>query len=88
MFTLDATIDAVQNGKKTFVKTFVKNETVAEALNSFIDAQSEYTKTASKATLDATTAVSSELTKMVQEATRFDFVKFSEGVTKAYKTAK
>lgn len=88
MFTLDATIDAVQNGKKQFVKTFVKNETMAEALNSFIDAQSEYTKSAGKAALDATTVVTGELTKMVQEATKFDFAKFGEGVTKAYKTAK
>ena len=88
MFTLDATIDAVQNGKKTFVKTFVKNETMAEALNGFIDAQSAYTKSASKATLDATTVVTSELTKLVQDAVKFDFVKFNEGVTKAYKTAK
>ena len=32
MFTTDAIIDAVQNGKKTFVKTFFQNETMADSL--------------------------------------------------------
>ena len=40
MFTADALIDTVQTGKKTFVKTFVQNEKIAEALNNFVDAQS------------------------------------------------
>ena len=85
MFTLDATIDAVQNGKKTFVKTFVQNEKIAEALNGFIDAQRDYTKAASQATISATTAVASELTKAVQEAGKFDYTKFGEGIMNAYK---
>ena len=84
MFTLDATIDAVQNGKKTFVKTFVQNETIATALNGFIDAQRDYTKAAADATIQATTAVTSELTKVVQQAGKFDYTKFGEGIMKAY----
>ena len=39
MFTFDATIDAVQTGKKTFVNTFVTNETVKEAMIDFIENQ-------------------------------------------------
>ena len=41
MFTLDTTIDAVQSAKKQFVKTFVTNETIATAMNEFVDALNE-----------------------------------------------
>jgi hypothetical protein len=44
MFTSEAIIDAVQNGKKTFVNTFVTNEAVKEAMVNFVDTQAEYTK--------------------------------------------
>ena len=44
MFTLDAAIDTVQNGKKQFVNTFVPNESIKETLNSFVDAQGKTRK--------------------------------------------
>ena len=84
MFTLDATIDAVQNGKKQFVKTFVQNEKMADAMNLFIDAQAMYTKQAFKVGVDTATALASETTKTVQEAMKFDYTKFGEGIMKAY----
>lgn len=84
MFTLDATIDAVQNGKKQFVKTFVQNEKMADAMNLFIDAQATYTKQAFKVGVDTATALASETTKTVQEAMKFDYTKFGEGIMKAY----
>jgi hypothetical protein len=84
MFTLDATIDAVQNGKKQFVKTFVQNEKMADAMNLFIDAQASYTKQAFKVGVDTATALASETTKTVQEAMKFDYTKFGEGIMKAY----
>ena len=84
MFTLDATIDAVQNGKKQFVKTFVQNEKMADAMNLFIDAQATYTKQAFKVGVDTATTLASETTKTVQEATKFDYTKFGEGIMKAY----
>lgn len=84
MFTLDATIDAVQNGKKQFVKTFVQNETVATAMNSFIDAQADYTKKAAKAGMDTMTTLTTEMVKAGQDAMKFDYAKFGEGVMKAY----
>jgi hypothetical protein len=84
MFTIDATIDAVQNGKKQFVKTFVQNETAATAMNEFIDAQAEYTKKAAKAGVDTFTVLSTEFVKTVQNAAKFDYAKFGEGVMKAY----
>jgi hypothetical protein len=84
MFTLDATIDAVQTGKKQFVKTFVQNEKVAEAMNTFIDAQASYTKQAAKVGTDTFATLSSEMVKTAQEATKFDYTKFGEGIMKAY----
>lgn len=84
MFTADAFIDTVQTGKKTWVNTFVTNDAMKDAMIKFIDNQAEYTKKAIKATTDAATTVASETVKAVQEATKFDYVKFGEGIMKAY----
>jgi hypothetical protein len=84
MFTADAFIDTVQTGKKTFVNTFVTNETARDAMIKFIDSQADYTKKAVKATTDAAATVTSETVKAMQEATKFDYVKFGEGIMKAY----
>jgi hypothetical protein len=84
MFTLDATIDAVQGAKKQFVNTFVQNETVAKALNEFVDAQSDYTKKAAKTSMDAATVLTQEMVRGVTEAAKFDYTKFGEGIMKAY----
>lgn len=84
MFTADAIIDTVQTGKKTFVNTFVTNEAIKESMVKFIDAQAEYTKKAAKVGMDTFTSVASESLKAAQEATKFDYVKFGEGVMKAY----
>lgn len=84
MFTIDATIDAVQNGKKQFVKTFVQNEAAAAAMNEFIEAQAEYTKKAAKVGVDTFTTLSTEAVKTMQNAAKFDYTKFGEGIMKAY----
>lgn len=86
MFTFDPVIDAVQQGKKTFVSTFVTNEKISRALTDFVDAQTAYTKEVSKATTDMVTAVTSETFKAVQESTKFDYTKFGEGIMKAWYT--
>lgn len=88
MFTLDATIDAVQNGKKQIVNTFVQNEAIKEALVKFVDAQSEYTKKALKVGADTATALSQEATKLAQEAVKFDYAKAAEQFTKAFQAKK
>ena len=92
MFTFDATIDAVQNGKKQFVNTFVTNQAIKDTLVEFVDAQTAYTKSALKAGTDSATTIAKELTKSMSEAAKFDYTKFGEGVMKAYnslnKTAK
>ena len=84
MFTADAFIDTVQTSKKTWVNTFVSNETVKDAMINFIDAQADYTKKAAKVTTDAVTTIASETVKAVKEAGKFDYVKFGEGIMKAY----
>ena len=84
MFTADAIIDSVQTGKKTFVNTFVTNDTIKDSMVKFIDAQAEYTKKAAKVGMDTFTTLSSEAVKQVQEASKFDYSKFGEGIMKAY----
>ena len=84
MFTADAIIDTVQNGKKQFVKTFVQNETVAKSMNSFIDAQADYTKKAAAVGMDTFTTLTTEMVKTAQDAMKFDYTKFGEGIMKAY----
>ena len=88
MFTPDATIDAVQTAKKTFVNTFVQNEAIKESMVKFIDAQADYTKKAAKVGLDTATTITSEAVKVAQEAAKFDYNKFYDTVTKAFTVAK
>ena len=80
----DTVIEQIQNSKKQFVKTFVTDAKIAATLNEFIDSQAEYTKRASQATFDATSVIVHETMKHVQDATRFDYNKFGEGIMKAY----
>jgi len=84
MFTADAIIDTVQTGKKQFVNTFVQNETAKDAMTKFIDAQAEYTKKAAKVGMDTFTTLSTEMVKASQNAMKFDYTKFGEGIMKAY----
>lgn len=84
MFTPDTVIDAIQTSKKTWVNTFVTNETVKQAMLSFVDAQASYTKQAVKAGTDTASIVIGETVKGMHEAAKFDYVKFGEGVVKAY----
>ena len=88
MFTIDATVDAVQTAKKTFVNTFVTNQSVKDAMIKFVDAQAEYTKRAAKVGTDTVTTLTSEAVKTAQEAAKFDWFKFSESMLGAYKTGK
>jgi hypothetical protein len=88
MFTLDATIDAIQTGKKTFVNTFVQNDTIKDSLIKFVDAQAEYTKKAAKVGMDAFTTVSSETLKVAQEAAKFDYIGAMEQFTKTFQPKK
>lgn len=88
MFTTDAMIDAVQNGKKTFVKTFVQNETVAEALNEYVDQQTDYTKKSINATRDMISTLTQETIKSAQEAMKFDYFKIADTFKQTFQPKK
>jgi len=88
MFTLDATIDAVQTGNKTLVNTFVQNEAVKEAMVKFIDNHADATKKISKQTTDTVAVFASEFTKAAQEAAKFDYAKATESFQKMFKVSK
>jgi hypothetical protein len=76
MFTLDLAIDTIQTGKKTFVNTvFAGNQTIAKALNEFVDAQTSYTKGAVKAATNVATTLSSEAVKSVEDLKKWDMTK-------------
>jgi len=75
MFALDSTIDTIQTSKKMFVTTFVTNKTIADAMNDFVDAQTEYTKKAVKTGTDTATTFIAEFSKLAKEAGKFDYTK-------------
>lgn len=86
MFTFDAMIDSVQLSKKKTVETFVTDKKVAETLNKFIDAQTDYTKSACKTANDTVLSLTQHMIKVMQDSTKFDYTKFGEGIMKAYQT--
>lgn len=86
MFTFDTAIDTVQTGKKQFVKTFVNNEKIADALNEFIDAQTAYTKQAVGTATKTATVLGKEAMNQMETVVKFDYAKFNDGVLKAYQS--
>lgn len=52
---VNSTIDLTQSSKKQFVTTFVKHEAVAEAINKFLDVETQYTKSLFNNTMDTMT---------------------------------
>lgn len=52
-----AAVDAVQDLKTKFVTTFVKHEGISNVMNSFIEAQANYTKSAIDAGLESMTSL-------------------------------
>lgn len=61
-FTIHNAIESFQTGKKIFVDAVVKHEGLAKTMNSFVDAQTEYTKKAVDAGLEATNNVYKTIT--------------------------
>ena len=89
MFTADTMIDTIQTGKKQFVSAvFAKNETVAKALNEFVDAQTAYTKSAVKAGTDVVAKLGTEATKALESAAKYDYSKAWDQFAKTYSVKK
>jgi uncharacterized protein YoxC len=65
---INTTIDTIQGAKSTFVKTFVQDKDIQTSLQSFVDAQTAFTKQVAKTTFDVAT-------KTAQEAVKFDYAK-------------
>ena len=59
-------IDMVQNAKKTFVDTWVKDEAMSKPLNDFIKSQTEFTTLAAKSTPDFANAVGEAMAKVTK----------------------
>jgi hypothetical protein len=76
MFTPDFYIDAIQSGKKMFVKTCVQHEGIRNALNNFIDGQTAYTKSALKVGTEVSARLAEETVEAVDKSTHFDLSKF------------
>ena len=60
-------IDGVQKAKKDFVKVFITHDTVAKAMNDFIDTQTDYTKVAVKAVSSTADVIVKEIGKTADE---------------------
>ena len=65
MFIHNQLIDAVQNGKKQFVNSFIKDETFKKELIKLIDAQAVATKTSVEASLAIATALTKQATEVL-----------------------
>jgi hypothetical protein len=61
-------IDTIQGAKATFVKTFVKDESIAKSIQAFVDSQTAFTKQVAKTTFDVAT-------KTAEDAAKFDYKK-------------
>lgn len=89
-FAHDA-VDAVQKAKLQFVSTFVKHEGLAETMTKFVEAQSQYTKSALSTNIDALTDFSLALTKKdfaKELVSAYGFDKFVPTVSAASKKTK
>jgi hypothetical protein len=67
-------VDAIQGAKKQFITTFVQHEGLAKVLNTFVDAQAQYTKSAIDAGIKAgagTMELLTDRTPYVQMAEKF-----------------
>lgn len=59
-------IDMVQNAKKAWVDTWVKDESMSKPLNDFIKVQTEFTKDAMKHTNAFANAAGAAMAKVIQ----------------------
>lgn len=74
-------VDGIQSAKKQFVSTFVQHEQLAKILNNFVDAQTEYTKSAITAGSSVATGVQEILTD------RTPYVNFTNKIAEYFPTA-
>lgn len=78
MFTLDQTIDSVQQFKKQLVNSFVSNKSIADNFTAMIDLETAYAKGMVRGATDTANAISKELVESLEQAKKFDFIKINE----------
>ena len=59
-------IDTIQNAKKTWVDTWIKDESMSKPLNDFIKVQTEFTKDAMKHTNAFANAAGAAMAKVMK----------------------
>ena len=59
-------IDTIQNAKKSWVDTWIKDESMSKPLNDFIKVQTEFTKDAMKHTNAFANAAGAAMAKVIQ----------------------
>jgi hypothetical protein len=81
MFTADNVVDSITTAQKQVVKTFVKQEDMAEALTGLVDAHATNTKNMIKVGTDAVSVAGKEMVRLTQDITRYGYAKH---VTESY----
>jgi hypothetical protein len=61
MFTVDSTIDSIQNAKKSFVSHMIKDADVAAKINDLVDAETTFTKSMTTTTSRMLQKISNEI---------------------------
>lgn len=74
-------VDGIQSAKKQFVNTFVQHDQFQKVLNNFVDAQTEYTKSAITAGSQALVGVQEILTD------RTPYIDFAKKVAEYFPAA-
>jgi len=69
MFTFESIVDTVTGAQTKFVETFVVDKKVQTELVKLVDAQSKFTKTAYKTTLEATETAVKQFNDTVKSVT-------------------
>jgi len=88
MYTFDKqildTIEMIQEGKKQFVKTMIKDQEVAEAMNTFVDSQTDYTKKAYQTTMDASSKLGLAMYDWMNKMGKFDTPHYISDMFKSF----
>lgn len=59
-------IDTIQNAKKAFVNTWIKDEAISKPLHTFIEAQTDFTKVAMKSVNEYANAAGETMAKVMK----------------------
>lgn len=65
-YMTDMMIDTIQNAKKAWVSTWIKDEALSKPLNDFIKSQTEFTKLAAKSMNEFQNAAGEAMAKVTK----------------------